>query len=518
MLRRRVCFVLALVVLLALVAGCKPAGPTAPAPTPGSTPSPPPPAKDGIVIALQGEPTSLDPQFPDDGNCRAVTDNVFNRLLELDGKTLAPVPGLAVEWKAVDSTTWELKLRPNVKFHSGDAFSAEDAAFSIKRIIDPAYKSQIAGNFATIKDAQAVDPLTLRIITSGPDPILPKRLTRLDIVSKNYVTANPDKAAVAPVGTGPYKFVAWNRGSDITLERFDGFWGPQPAITEVKYRFIQEGSTRLAALKAGEIDLAVNLLPEYVNQAPKVVTSPGIEISFLRFNTLRGPMTNPLLRQAANLAIDREALARDLFLGYALPAYQMGKEGYFGFNKRLPPIPHDLEKAKALLKQAGYKGEPIELVSERGRWLKDGELTEAVAAMLSEVGFNIKIKFLSWQEWLDTLFNVEKAPAIIFSCNGNELFDFDRFFSACIQTGAPQSAMSVPAIDQKIVAARTEMDPAKRQALYEELIQAVYDYNFGAPLLNLKDIYGLAKHLEWTPREDSRITVYEMRLAGAQAQ
>lgn len=501
--------VVCLLVLMLFLTGCSSKDAAGPAPAAtgngGSQP------KDTIVIALQGEPSSLDPQFPDDGNAHAVCDNIFNKLLELDGKTLKPIPGLATEWKALDATTWEFKLRNGVKFHNGDPFTAEDAAFSIMRIIDPNYKSQMAGNFATISEAKAVDPQTLRIITKGPDPILPNRLTRLAIVDKKFVEANSDKVATTPIGTGPYKFVSWNRGSDVTIERFDEFWGDKPAIKTAKFRFIQEGSTRLSALKAGEIDLAVNMLPEYVDQVPKVATSPGIEFSWLRFNTLRGPMANPLLRQAANLAIDRQALADDLFLGYAIPANQMGKEGYFGYNKNLPPYEYNVEKAKELLKQAGYKGEPIELISERGRWLKDGELSEAVAAMLTDAGFNIKLKFLSWQEWLDTLFNIEKAPDIMFSGNGNELFDYDRFFSAIIQTGAPQSTMSDPELDKQIVAARQEMDPAKRQAMYEEMVKKVYDFNFGAPLLNLKDIYGLAKNLEWTPRGDSRITVYEMK-------
>lgn len=471
------------------------------------------PTKDSIVIALQGEPTTLDPQYPDDGNMRAVTDNVFERLMELDGKTLQPKPGLATDIKEVDPTTWQLTLREGVKFHNGDPFTAEDAVFSIKRIIDPAYKSQIAGNFSTIKDAKVVDAKTIQIITDGPDPILPKRLTKLDIVNKKYVEANPDKVATAPVGTGPYQVESWNRGVDIKIKAFDGYWGNKPAIKAATYRFIQEGSTRLSALKAGEIDLAVNMLPEYVDQLPAYKTSDGIEFTFLRFNTLRGPMKNKLIRQAACYAIDRDTLAKSLFMGYANVAQgQMAKPGYFGFNDSLKPYPYDPEKAKQLLKEAGYNGEVIQLVSERGRWLKDGELSEAVASMLTDAGFNVKLTFLSWQEWLDTLFNVEKAPDIMFSSNGNELFDMDRFYQAIIKTGGPQSTYSNPEIDKKITEARNEMDTQKRLQLYKELSQAVYDDPFGIPLLNLKDIYGMSKNLDWEPRQDSRITVYEMKL------
>jgi len=471
-------------------------------------------AQDQIVIALQGEPTTLDPQFADDGNMRPVSDNVFDKLLVLDGKTLQPIPCLAIEWEQVSDITWQFKLRENVKFHNGEPFTAEDAVYSVKRIIDPAFNSQIAGNFSTIKDAKVINSNTVLIITNGPDPILLKRLTFLDIVNKKYIESSPDNIVnTKPVGTGPYQVIEWNRGGDIKIEKFNDYWGQKPSIQNVTFRFIQENSTRLAALKAGEINLAVNMLPEYLEQLPSYKTANSIEFYFLRFNTIRGIMQNKLIRQAVNYAIDKEAIVQALFLGSAVPARgQLAKEAYFGFNKNLDAYAFNPEKAKELLKEAGYKGEVVQLISERGRWMKDGEISEAVASMISDVGINVKLTFLSWQQWLDTLFNLEKAPDIMFSSNGNELFDMDRFYQAIIKTGGPQSAYSNPDIDKKIDVARNEMDPVKRQAMYEELAQFVYDDPFGASLINLKSIWGISKDLEWEPREDGRMLFSEMSL------
>lgn len=512
--RKGLQLLLILSLVVTLIAGCGGGGSSSqPSQQTGKEGTTSTAAKDTIVIALQGEPSTLDPQFADDGNMRAVTDNVFERLLELDGKTLEPINGLATDIKSIDDVTWQLTLREGVKFHNGDPFTAEDAVFSIKRVTDPTYKSQIAGNFNTIKDAKVIDAKTIQIITDGPDPILPKRLTRLDIVDKKYIESNPDKVATEPIGTGPYKVIKWNRGVDITIERNEDYWGDKPQIKGATYRFIQESSTRLSALKAGEIDLAVNMLPEYVSELPAYKTSDGIEFTFIRFNTLRGPMKNKLMRQAACYAVDKQALAESLYLGYANVAQgQLAKPGYFGYNDDIKAYPYDPDKAKALLQEAGYKGEVVELVSERGRWLKDGELTEAVAGMLTDAGFNVKLTFLSWQEWLDTLFNLEKAPDMMFSSNGNELFDMDRFYQALIKTGGPQSAYSNPEVDKMIDAARSEMDSAKRLQLYKDLAKIVYEDPFGIPLLNLKDIYGMSPSLEWEPRQDSRITVFEMKL------
>lgn len=471
-------------------------------------------AQDQIVIALQGEPTTLDPQFADDGNMRPVSDNVFDKLLVLDGKTLQPIPCLAIEWERVSDITWQFTLREDVKFHNGEPFTAEDAVYSVKRIIDPTFNSQIAGNFSTIKDAKIINSNTILIITNGPDPILLKRLTLLDIVNKKYMESSPDNIInTKPVGTGPYQVIEWNRGEEIKIEKFNDYWGQKPNIQNVTYRFIQENSTRLAALKAGEINLAVNMLPEYLEQLPSYKTANSIEFYFLRFNTIRGIMQNKLIRQAVNYAIDKEAIVEALFLGSAIPARgQLAKEAYFGFNKNLDAYAFNPEKAKELLKEAGYQGEVVQLISERGRWMKDGEISEAVASMISDVGINVKLTFLSWQQWLDTLFNLEKAPDIMFSSNGNELFDMDRFYQAIIKTGGPQSAYSNPDIDKKIDAARNEMDPVKRQAMYEELAQLVYDDPFGVPLINLKSIWGISKDLEWEPREDGRMLISEMSL------
>jgi len=471
-------------------------------------------AQDQIVIALQGEPTTLDPQFADDGNMRPVSDNVFDKLLVLDGKTLQPIPCLAIEWERVSDITWQFTLRENVKFHNGEPFTAEDAVYSVKRIIDPTFNSQIAGNFSTIKDAKIINSNTILIITNGPDPILLKRLTLLDIVNKKYMESSPDNIInTKPVGTGPYQVIKWNRGEEIKIEKFNDYWGQKPNIQNVTYRFIQENSTRLAALRAGEINLAVNMLPEYLEQLPSYKTANSIEFYLLRFNTIRGIMQNKLIRQAVNYAIDKEAIVQALFLGSAIPARgQLAKEAYFGFNKNLDAYAFNPEKSKELLKEAGYKGEVVQLISERGRWMKDGEISEAVASMISDVGINVKLTFLSWQQWLDTLFNLEKAPDIMFSSNGNELFDMDRFYQAIIKTGGPQSAYSNPDIDKKIDVARNEMDPVKRQAMYEELAQLVYDDPFGVSLINLKSIWGISKDLEWEPREDGRILISEMSL------
>lgn len=468
--------------------------------------------RDSITIAIPNEPSTMDVQFPDDGNMRLVTENVVEGLLAMDGKTLKPVPALATEYKNTNPTTWNVKLRQNVKYHNGSPFNADDVVFSYKRIMDPNFKSDIVGFFKSIKDVKKINDYELEFITEGADPSFPTRLTLLKILDKETIEKAPDKVKTELVGTGPYKLASWQRGQNIVIERYDGYWGAKPAVKSAKYRFIQEDATRAAALKAGEVDLATNMLPEYVKDLPKVKTVDGLEFSMLRLNAIRGVMQDPKMRQAANYAINKEAIAKSLYQGYAAVAPgQLFKPGYAGFNPNLKAYPYDVAKAKQLLQEAGYKGEKLELVGTRGRWLKDGEQVETIAQMLRDAGFNVEVKMLSFQNWLRVLFNREQAPDMIFTFHSNDIFDADRTFSTYIHTKGPGS--SYPSkLDGKVEQARTELDTAKRQKIYEEIGQSIYDDPSWISLVNIKDIYGMKGYVEWEPRQDMRLTVFEITL------
>ena len=468
--------------------------------------------RDSVTIAIPNEPSTMDVQFADDGNMRLITENVSEGLLAMDGKTLKPVPALATEFTNTSPTTWNVKLRQGVKFHNGNSFNADDVLFNVKRVLDPNFKSDIVGFFKSIKEVKKINDNEVEFITEGPDPSFPTRLTLLKMLDKETIEAAPDKVKTELVGTGPYKLATWQRGQNITIERYDGYWGAKPAVKTAKYRFIEEDATRAAALKAGEVDLATNMLPEYVKDLPKVKTIEGLEFSLVRMNAIRGVMKDPKIRQAASYAINYEAIAKSLYQGYATEAPgQVFKPGYAGYNPNLKAHPYDVEKAKQLLKEAGYKGEKIEFVGERGRWLKDGEQIETIAQMLRDAGFNVEVKMLSFQNWLRVLFDREKAPDMIFTFHSNDIYDADRTFSTYVHTKGPGS--SYPnTLDQKIEQARTELDPAKRQKIYEEIGQTIYDDPAWISIVNIKDIYGMKEYVEWEPRQDMRLTVFEMKL------
>jgi len=466
---------------------------------------------DSVTIALGSEPTTLDPQIREDGGERAVNDNIYDTVL-----TRTPmgdlIPSLAAAMPTlVDSTTWEIKLRSDIKFHNGELLNADAVVYSIKRVIDPDFNSEQISFFSTIKDAISKDDLTVHVITNGSDPILPSRLYWLKVVPP--IHSKDPKFAEKPVGTGPYKLISWKRGQSIELKRNDSYWGSAPEIQTAHYRFIEEPGTRLAGLMAREFDLITNLLPEFTKQVPKSVHILGLEHPILILNSDKGATKDVRVRQALNYAVDKEALAKGLFEGYAQVAQgQLLSPSFFGFNKDVKAYPYDVAKAKQLIKEAGAEGATVELIGTSGRWLKDRDLVETVAAYWTKVGLKVDVRIFEFSEYLNRLFDRKTRADSIFVAASNELLDADKTFSAYYKAGGIGSSNTDEKMAGMIDAARSEIDVEKRLNLYHQVVKHAYDQAYFVWLLNIEDVYGLSKRLDWAGRVDARLLVQEMKV------
>jgi len=464
-----------------------------------------------VTIALGSEPTTLDPQLREDGGERAVNDNIYETLMSRtpQGKL---IPGLAAATpKLVSPDKWEVKIRPGIKFHDGSPLNADAVVFSIMRIINPKFNSEQISFFNTIKKAEKAGDLTAHIYTDGPDPILPSRLYWMKIVPPSQ--ADSAKFAQKPIGTGPYKFVSWDRGTRITLEVNDQYWGEKPEITKVNYRFVEEPGTRLAGLMAGEYDVITNLLPEFTQQVPQAINIQGLEHPIIILNADGGPTKDVRVRQALNYAVDKNALAEGLFEGYAKVAQgQLLSPSFFGFNKEITAYPYDPEKARALLKEAGALGQTVELIGTSGRWLKDRELVESVAAFWEQAGVKVKVRIFEFNEYLNRLFDRKTRGDAIFVVSSNELLDADKSFSAYYKTGGIGSSNSDADLAGLIDKARGETIVTMRAALYHQAVKRAYDRAYFTWLLNIEDIYGVSKRIEWAARVDAKILVSEMKV------
>jgi len=464
-----------------------------------------------ITIVIGSEPTTLDPHAADDGGEKAVNDNVFDTLMVRDTEGNLGL-GIASAWPTqIDPNTWEFTIEPGITFHNGEPLNAEAVAFSVERMIDPELNSEQLSYFSTLSGAQAIDDLTVQITTSGPDPILPARMYYFMIVPPE--ASQSEDFAQAPIGSGPYRFVSWDRGNQIVLEADPDYRGGAPDITGVTYRFIEESGTRLSTLLAGEVDLVTNLLPEFMGQVPQAASMRSLEHPMVLLNHDGGITADTRVRQALNYAIDKEALASALFEGQAqVEAGQLLGPTYFGYNEDISAYPYDPDRARELLAEAGASDGQITLVSTSGRWLKDRELTEVIGGYWSAIGLDVDVQIYEFDEYLQRLFRSEDGQRsdAIFIVSGNELLDADRSFSAYLAPSGFGASNSIPQMEEWITAARTEIDLDQRQAIYEEVVEYAHEEALLTFLLNINNIWGMSERLSWEPRVDGKLFVSTM--------
>jgi peptide/nickel transport system substrate-binding protein len=402
-----------------------------------------------------------------------------------------------------------------VTFHGGEPFNAESVVATVERMIGLIERGETDndGFYSTLTGAEAVDDTTVRIMTDGPDGVLPARMYWLKQIPAS-AAESPDMSD-APNGTGPYRFANRQQGVSIDLEANPDYWGDAPSITAVHYEFSDDAATRLAGLKSGNYDLITNLAPQDVEQAPAFAAVQGQEHPILILDADEGITADVDVRKALNLAVDKDAIADSLFGGYAAPdPGQLLSESILGFNPDLEPYPYDPDEATRLLEEAGAAGQTIELVGESGRWLKDRELLEAVAGYWTAVGLDVQLEILEFGAYLDVLFDRENRADAIYVSSSNDLLDPDRQLSTYYEAGGIGASNSDEELAGLIAAGRTELDPDARAESYREAVQLAYDQAYFVWIVNNQDIYGLAENVQWTPRVDSKLLVSEMSVTG----
>lgn len=469
-----------------------------------------------ITIALGSEPTSLDPYVVDDGGERAINDNIYETLLTRDAEG-ALQPGLATDLPTqVDDTTWEFKLRTGVTFHDGTPFNADAVVASVTRMIRliKEEKTDNSGFYGTLAGATAVDENTVRITTTEPDGVLPARMYWLKIVAPG--TEASDDLSDKPNGTGPYTFVSRETGVSIKLAANAKYWGGTPSISDVTYEFVTEAGTRLAGLKSGKYDLITNLAPNNVKEAPKYEAKQGQEHPVLILDADEGVTSDPNVRKALNMAIDKDALVEAIYGGFAaVDQGQLLSPSILGYNDSISAYPYDPDTAKQMLKDAGVAGQTITLVGESsGRWLNDKDLLEAVAGYWTDAGMKVDLQTPEFGAYLDILFDRDNRADAIFVSSSNDILDPDRQLSTYYQAGGIGSSNSDKQLSALIDSGRSELDATARATTYQQAVKLAYDNAYFAWLVSNQDIYGLSERLTYAPRVDSKLLVKDMSVSG----
>jgi len=477
-----------------------------------------------IVMALERDQDNMDPHMHFQRVGIIMNINMYDSLLHKNTK-LEYEPSLATEWKALDETTWEFKLRQGVKFQNGDPFSAEDVKFSFDRVLDPNTKSPQYGNIRGIKEVKIVDPSTVHLITDKPFPLLLERLVFFPIIPKKHFEKVGAQAFAesAPVGTGPYKFVEWKRDQYLKLERFNEHWrGPAP-IKNLIIRVIPETSTQVAELKTGGVDIARNLAPDLIPDLKAhpntyVSTAPILRTHYVELDMRESPFNKKEVRQAANYAIDRQAIVDKLMGGLGKVVPTVVNPMAFGYDPQVEAYHYDPKKAKELLKQAGFpNGTDITLHTGTSAAF-NRQLAEAIAEMLTEVGLRTNLKVWDPGPAWNKFFQGEGKATHGFIGNWGyySTFDADAILHPLYHTEpggwVGKWYTRVPGLDELIDEGRSTINKEKRLATYAKIQRLLKEEAPSVFLFSQHDMLGINKRLEYAARGDEWIWVYDAKL------
>ena len=471
---------------------------------------------DELVIGIRAEPP-IDPHIANSAPDEMYSSHLFSKLLSVDPK-FQEYPGLAESWRQIDDVTWEFKLR-KAKFHDGTECTAEDVVFSFDRVKEKgAYIRALDG----VVSYQAIDPSTIVVKLSEPKPNPLVNLQGVLVVSKaatDGATHDDFLSGKAVVGTGPYKFVEYVPGKHLVLERFEEYWGEQPAYKRVIFRFFNNDAARVAALLGGVVDIIGDVPVNEVDRVKKrgftVFNFPTDRIVHLVFNNTleQSPYltdkdgkplpSNPLkdlrVRQAIAKGIYRPMLIKQVMRDLAFPATQIVPEGFFGYNPDVPAESYDPQGARQLLAEAGYPdGLGITLHGPNDRYVNDAKICNAIGQMLSTIGVDVTVKTMPRAEFFPMVADPKKELAFYLIGWGGGgayegLMEQLHTYDPKLHWGEYNGGYSNPEFDQLVEEAMTTLDSAKQEELLKQAMAVVYQKDIGAIALHLQTFIVAAK-------------------------
>ncbi len=487
-------------------------------------------SRPSLTIAVNELARSLDPGDRTGNVDVRIYYSIFDTLIRRDFAHPTPdgganlVPGLAESWSWTTPTTFDVKLRRGVSCHDGNPFNANDvlATFSPERLWGPkAYYPDGQVYFGGLKSVDKIDDYTVRFTTLEHDAVLEHRLSSymsfiicdeaLNKFKKDGVDHKiwMDEAATAlrwnPVGTGPYKFVDYQKNDRVRLAAFDAYYEGKPAAKTVTFKSVPEVAARIAGLVAGDFDISVEIPPDQwdsLKSYPDLTlkTVPLENSHIVVFNTNDPVLSDKKLRHALSLSIDRKALIEALWKGqtYAPNGYQLPSFGPL-FDKNRAGYGYDPELAKKLLKESGYKGQEISYRIIPNYYLYNVEAAQIMQEMWRAIGINVRI------DYVDTFTDVRKAGVQIFPWSNTYRIP-DPTGSLLVLWGPEADAQKShnlykanPEFNRLSKSLYTATDPAERRATYSKILDYFEDDMPMSMLYNPVTGYAMKKTVQWQP-------------------
>jgi len=490
-----------LIVTALLIAACggggtttttdTPGGTPTPTPTPTATPTPPAQnleaaqttTQDTITVLGASLPVNLVPWGANDSASSEINKQIYSHLFVLDYNTFEVVPerSLAVEWSQPDASTTNIRIRDNVLFHNGDLMTAHDVAFSL---IEGSNSPHTAAFLGMIADVVAHDDFNLTVYTEMPFAPIIRHLahTGAGVVHAGiFQEIGLDAYADAPIGTGPFAFSEMVLGSHVELTANQNYWGNVPVITTFLYRSIAEPSVRLMEVMAGNADLALAIAPIEIPMAEaspdvQVIRRMNLSTTYVGFNVNQPHISNPLVRQAINYALDTQEIVDVVFMGVGAPIDGPLADIVWGFVP-LEPFTPNMDRARELLIEAGYNPTPGEAGGfSTSIWWNIGnpqreQIAEIVQHDLALLNIQVEIIAMEWAAYLEGTENGEHDMFVLgwVSVTGDADYGlFPTFHSTNFGAAGNRTFWADPELDRLLEQGRSETDPAVRMQIYAD--------------------------------------------------
>ncbi len=493
-----------------------------------------------LRIGAQADAGTMDPHAQNIQTTISVVSMVYDALVTRD-KDLIKAPALATGWSVEEPTVWRFTLRPDVTFHDGAAFDAEDVVFSVARA--QSETSQFKGFVASISEVRVIDPLTVAFVTNEPDPLLVDKLTYIFMMDKGWAEANnvqspqnlvDEKETYAVLnanGTGPYRLMSREPDARTVMARFDGYWGDTDGdIEEIIFNPISSDPTRIAALASGELDLLIDVPAQFVSRLeadPNIDVEQTNEFRTLFFGFELGSDvltygdaggTNPFrhlrVRQAIDYAIDADTIARTVMRGLAIPTGQILAPGNVGYDESLDDTVYDPDKARSLLADAGYPdGFSVTLDCPNNRYINDEQICRAVTAMLAQVGIRVSLNLMPRAQYFPKLW--ERDASMYLMGFNSPYFDGMYMAESVLMTRNDEtgegiynySLYSDSALDETIRTARSVTDPDLRDAKIQAVYRMVKDDMLYVPVHHQVLTYAMRTKVDAVVRPDNWLEI-----------
>lgn len=397
--KNMIAIALATTLVLVAVTGCGSSTGSNTAPKPNDT----------LIYAQGAEPRGLDPALVDDGESAKVMSNLYEGLLKYNKDSTKVEPSLAKSWDvSPNGLSYTFHLQEGVKFQDGTDFNADAVKVNIDRQLPPqvtadmGYASFVYGS---VKNVEVVDKNTVKVnLTSPSTPFLSNlaMIMGAPVVSPKALKDNKNNVNQAPIGTGPYKFVKWEKDQNIVLVRNDEYWGTKALTKNVIFKFIKDNSARVVALNNGEADIIdgmdATVVKQITDAGNKIFQAPGMNVNYMAYNTSRKPFNNAKLRVALSQAVNVPELVKSLYQSYSEPATSILPTFMDGYDKSISQVAYDPTAATKILKDAALTSvHMITYTNPRPYNAATGQvLAEAIQGYFSKAGVTVKIDSYDW--------------------------------------------------------------------------------------------------------------------------